>query len=74
MMSATPYFLLIGTSSPRCASVGAWSEMARFGMTGSRASRSSAGSRPTVDSVMRRGGSANPCSSARIRSAFIVSS
>ena len=38
------------------------------------ASRSSAGSRPTVDSVIRRGDIAKPCSSARIRSAFIVSS
>src|SRR5205807_2392521 len=28
-MSATPYFLLIGTSGPRCTSVGACSEMAR---------------------------------------------
>ena len=35
MMSATPYFLLIGTRSPRIASVGACSEMARFGMSGS---------------------------------------
>ena len=60
MISATPYFLLIGTSSPRCTSVGACSEIARFGIIGSRASRSSAGSRPTVDSVTRRGGSAEP--------------
>ena len=60
MISATPYFLLSGTSSPRCSSVGACSEIARFGITGSRASRSSAGSSPTVDSVMRRGDSAKP--------------
>ena len=60
MMSAMPYLRLSGTSSPRCRSVGACSEIARFGMIGSRASRSSAGSRPTVESVTRRGGSAKP--------------
>jgi hypothetical protein len=50
------------------------SEMARFGMSGSVASRSSAGSTPTVDSVMRRPDMANPCSSASILSDFIVAS
>ena len=36
MMSATPYFRLSGTSSPRCSSVVACSEIARFGISGSR--------------------------------------
>ena len=43
-------------------------------MNGSLASRSSAGSTPTVESVTRRGDTARPCSSPRILSAFIVAS
>ena len=74
MISLTPYFLLSGTSSPRTRSVGPCNEMARFGMTDSDANRSSAGSNPTVDSVTRRGGTAKPCGSASMRSAFMVSS
>ena len=50
-----PYFLLIGTSDARCSSVVAWSEIARFGITSSVARRSMAGTRPTVDSVIRFG-------------------
>ena len=47
----------------RCSSVVACSEMARFGINGSVASRSSIGTRPTVERVTRRGGKASPSGS-----------
>ncbi len=63
-----------GTSLSRTAVVVAWSDTARFGISVSPASRSSPGTRPTVDRVIRRGETARPFSSASIRSAFIVAS
>ena len=55
MMACRPYFALGGTIDARCSSVVAWSEIARFGISGSAASLSSIGTRPTVDSVTRFG-------------------
>ena len=74
MMACSPYFVLGGTMAARCSSVVACSEMARFGISGSAASRSSSGTRPTVESVTRLGGRASPSGSFNRRSAFIVAS
>ena len=71
-MAASGYLRFGGTSAVRCSSVVAWSETARFGISGSHASRSRPGTIPTVESVTRRGEIARPCSACSIRSAFIV--
>ena len=63
MMACRPYFRLGGTIAARCSSVVAWSEMARFGISGSSARRSIIGTRPTVDKVTRLGGNARPSGS-----------
>ena len=59
---------LMGISRPRTSSVVAWSEMARFTRRDSRPSRSMAGTRPTVDTVTRRGENPRPRASVSVRS------
>jgi hypothetical protein len=56
----------------RASSVAAWSETARFTRRFSRARRSRPRTRPTVDTVMRRGEKPNPRGAMRMRSALTV--
>ena len=74
MTACSPYFVLGGTIAARCSSVVACSEIARFGISGSAASLSIIGTRPTVERVTRFGGRATPSGSFNSRSAFIVAS
>jgi hypothetical protein len=59
---------LIGMIMSRTASFGALSDTARFGRTVSLPSRSSFGTRPEVETVIRRCASFAPLSSVRMRS------